>query len=1281
LFNEFPHSLRELASTDKRNYQNRHILVELGTLQVLELPSKLIKESRGKRQMSNVLPMRPLCKGGNDGSKTSVEDILFSYLSVESAFSNALNSIGSDREVLDDHLLGIYFSIVEGNYTILDNNVIQILDFGRFFKAIAKSNLPKLKKVYYRRCCKRQDGQQLLQFANHPKFKECFRFKIGNKLVGHLLNMNSVHALYLAFAVNLTSKLFTVSLAHSLRTSSGFQQKATCPLTILFLHYRKSLLGLTKEKDVVKRIKVSLCTEFSIQANQDLPEGSKDSFRIFPEAIRNYINVRFESRPEKLQFYFNILQSKALCREVSTDLINETLEKHKKTLCDSETRTLEPEFLQELKRQGRKMGLFLRDHYDPTKTIKAPTTASFSYNRRKDGVLGELRDRSMVHYRKGVEQDGLDRMEPLVIGLFGPPASGKTTTVQRLIADLQRDLFPDVNLNDVSYSRSCSMKHWDGYQNQPITVLDDFGQSSDRLDVIEFQQLVSCNAYRLPMADLSDKGMNFNSPIIIITSNMEFGATLSTTAAPHPIEDNLSFWRRIHLPIFLSKDRNDRVIASEALSHLLSSEEKENFEPNPRATAFAMSQKTRFLIPQFSPKISDSIDLKNFGMRDAGRQTSSIEVFSTARWGRQQIRGLVKRLSLNHFEHHLRSTSKFWNQSVCTELLTRTELDSGVILEQENPLVGESHTVEYRFPRSPPDGPLPVRVEPIPEPLKVRIITAGKAETRCLKPLQRCMHDYLGTQRQFRLTHGTKFLERSVWNCRETDHQDPKLQECLSELNALEGDDFVWVSGDYESATDNFILESGKVILTEALEFIDHEPTRLWALKEMSSHLLVYPKTSGISPGIQRNGQLMGSLLSFPLLCLVNDATAVLAGAGSDSYLINGDDIIMRVPKEVETKWRAIAPKLGLSLSIGKTFSDPDFGTVNSQLFWKGTLLKSGKQRVASRRANVLGECYRDYQRFFSDSDKSNILDLRKIFLQLNRPALSRTFESLDVPVSHGGLGLISIESKSDFATRNLLVYYHKLRKKLYPTSGVLKLPFVGMEDLWRKSRLDSTLEIPSQSEIHEGVTGRDVQLASKEVGRHPHLRELLSSISDGETSLLDLPDLSFITIREVPYSGTDWKEKQFSIANRFFNLFCLENLKNPDVVELLQRFKVMKEKMEIKALGLLKNSPEVPSSVFYSDTCLPDFLVCEQLWSDILLCTSHLGAIPERSVPLPGDLFERCIPEVLDSQLDHIVDYSSVDSITSYDVPPQKFEVLPEDSFIEPSGMISELDFEINSI
>jgi len=92
----------------------------------------------------------------------------------------------------------------------------------------------------------------------------------------------------------------------------------------------------------------------------------------------------------------------------------------------------------------------------------------------------------------------------------------------------------------------------------------------------------------------------------------------------------------------------------------------------------------------------------------------------------------------------------------------------------------------------------------------------------------------------------------------------------------------------------------------------------------------------------QRNGQLMGSVLSFPLLCIANlycfvkslgVMTRFLSGAitlNSLPVFVNGDDIFFISDSAHYQKWLETIPVVGFSPSQGKNFFHPTLGTMNS---------------------------------------------------------------------------------------------------------------------------------------------------------------------------------------------------------------------------------------------------------------------------------------------------------------------------------------------------------------
>jgi hypothetical protein len=103
-----------------------------------------------------------------------------------------------------------------------------------------------------------------------------------------------------------------------------------------------------------------------------------------------------------------------------------------------------------------------------------------------------------------------------------------------------------------------------------------------------------------------------------------------------------------------------------------------------------------------------------------------------------------------------------------------------------------------------------------------------------------------------------------------------------------------------------------------------------------------YPPKSGLTPVMQTTGQLMGSTLSFPILCVVNLTAywrALERYLGKDidvrdlPVLVNGDDILFRADDDLYDLWQKEIRDVGFELSLGKNYIHPEYLTVNSQLY------------------------------------------------------------------------------------------------------------------------------------------------------------------------------------------------------------------------------------------------------------------------------------------------------------------------------------------------------------
>jgi len=141
----------------------------------------------------------------------------------------------------------------------------------------------------------------------------------------------------------------------------------------------------------------------------------------------------------------------------------------------------------------------------------------------------------------------------------------------------------------------------------------------------------------------------------------------------------------------------------------------------------------------------------------------------------------------------------------------------------------------------------------------------------------------------------------------------------------------VFVSGDYESATDNLNSDLQCMIMRELLERATTIPQgiRDHALQIYRSVLEVDGAT-----WVQARGQLMGQLTSFPLLCLVNYITFRYSIRRDVPVRINGDDIVFRATPDEVRLWERNVAKGGLKLSKGKTLVLRRGFTLNSTPFW-----------------------------------------------------------------------------------------------------------------------------------------------------------------------------------------------------------------------------------------------------------------------------------------------------------------------------------------------------------
>lgn len=215
---------------------------------------------------------------------------------------------------------------------------------------------------------------------------------------------------------------------------------------------------------------------------------------------------------------------------------------------------------------------------------------------------------------------------------------------------------------------------------------------------------------------------------------------------------------------------------------------------------------------------------------------------------------------------------------------------------------------------------------------KWRTITLSDMSLSHLLPLHRCLYNRLTKE---------KWLLRGA--------ADPSR---FDEFVRREGE--VFVSGDYEGATDNLNIQVSELVMRRLFDTATHIPTRVREEALLSLRLTFVDK-QGLCLGQQARGQLMGSPLSFPLLCLINYLTFRYAVRREVPVKINGDDIIFRCTEFERENWFREVSASGLKVSVGKTLVHGCIFSLNSSYFRAGD---SGVTTIPHFRAsNIFKKC------------------------------------------------------------------------------------------------------------------------------------------------------------------------------------------------------------------------------------------------------------------------------------------------------------------------------------
>lgn len=146
------------------------------------------------------------------------------------------------------------------------------------------------------------------------------------------------------------------------------------------------------------------------------------------------------------------------------------------------------------------------------------------------------------------------RHEPVCMLLHGNPGSGKSLVT----SVISRGLTTEAGV----YSLPPDPKHFDGYDQQKVVIMDDLGQNPDGRDLSTFCQMVSTTDFVVPMAALEDKGKSFTSQYVLASTNLDT-LTPPTVTIPEAIK------RRFFIDadlVVTSKYRNSQGLLDTAKS-------------------------------------------------------------------------------------------------------------------------------------------------------------------------------------------------------------------------------------------------------------------------------------------------------------------------------------------------------------------------------------------------------------------------------------------------------------------------------------------------------------------------------------------------------------------------------------------------------------------------------------------------------------------------------------------------------------------------------------------
>jgi hypothetical protein len=315
------------------------------------------------------------------------------------------------------------------------------------------------------------------------------------------------------------------------------------------------------------------------------------------------------------------------------------------------------------------------------------------------------------------------------------------------------------------------------------------------------------------------------------------------------------------------------------------------------------------------------------------------------------------------------------------------------------------------------------------EPMKIRTITKMAHTQMKYKEVQRTLLHYIQKKSpEFILTK-----EHNIWDHIKYLTKEPKH--------------WYYCSGDYKAATDNL----KRRVITSVVSQIpmDDEISRQFG-------------TVLIDDFITTNGQLMGSILSFPILCVINklvyECVQDMLPNQSSKPKINGDDILFKGTLEFIKLWYKYTEEAGFIPSKGKSLVDKNNFTINSRPYNASGEQKFANLKLTHVKGTIQEECdaLKEFVRgaYGSELNEENIKKYLKYFPEFGTHKgfkIWRKYRSEYMPTEAGGLGLFPMNIAKLTNLQKMYTCYYLTTVKKQPLTQLQRevgvSPFIATEE------------------------------------------------------------------------------------------------------------------------------------------------------------------------------------------------------------------------------------------